>query len=59
MNIKQIENDVRSEIAEALRAEFDDFIASENDEMDVELGEIYRVKLQNIRKILNRKGVKL
>ena len=45
------------DIGRSLKAEYEDFFLSENDEMDLILGEIYRGKLKNIAKILKRKGI--
>ena len=47
------------DIGRSLRAEFDDFVATENDEMSIPLGEIYREKLHNILKTLEKKGIKV
>lgn len=46
-------------IAEEISAEYKDFKESQNDEMDILLGEIYREKLNNIFKLLERKGIKM
>ena len=45
------------DIANDLKTEFRDFEDSENDEMDEQLGEIYREKIRNIFKILKNKGI--
>lgn len=47
------------DIAYELKSIFADFCESEHDEMDVELGEIYRNHLRNVFKVLRDKGVKL
>ena len=56
---KNDENALLHDIADDLKAEFKDFVASENDEMDLQLGEIYREKIKNIFKILEKKGIKM
>lgn len=54
---KNDESALLKDIANELKAEYQDFIESEADEMDVQLGEIYREKLKNIFKLLNKKGI--
>ena len=56
---KNDEGALLRDIANDLKAEYRDFIDSENDTMDVQLGEIYREKIKNIFKILEKKGVKV
>ena len=56
---KQEEEALLNSIAEEINAEYKDFIESQNDEMDLVLGEIYREKLSNIFKLLERKGIRL
>lgn len=53
------ESAMLQDIGNALRAEYEDFIASVNDDMDIELGEIYREKLKSIFRILEGKGIKV
>ncbi len=56
------DNDIESlykDIASALKSEYMDFIETESDQMDEELGEIYREKIKNIFKILDNKGIKV
>jgi len=48
-----------SSIAYALKYEYADFDECINDDMDIELGEILRAKIENIRKILRREGVNI
>lgn len=48
-----------NDIANDLKAEYLDFIDSESDKMDIELGEIYREKIRNIFKILKKKGIQV
>ena len=45
-------------IANDLDPYFADFAASYEEEMDVELGEIYREQLNNIFKLLKRHGIR-
>lgn len=47
------------EISRALKAEYGDFIETETMPMSEMLGEIYREKLKNIAKILEKKGIKV
>ena len=47
------------DIARALKAEYGDFIETEKVPMSEMLGEIYREKLKNIAKILQKKGIKV
>ena len=54
---KNDEEGLLKDIANELKAEYGDFIDSENDEMDITLGEIYREKIRNIFKILDKKGI--
>lgn len=56
---KDAEASLLQDIANALRAEYQDFMASIDDEMDIELGEIYREKLKSIFRILEGKGIKV
>ncbi len=56
---KNDESALLNDIADDLKAEYKDFVASENDEMELQLGEIYREKIKNIFKILDRKGIKV
>jgi len=56
---KQDEIALLNDIANEIRAEYDDFKESQNDEMDIVLGEIYREKLKNVFKILKRKGINM
>ena len=56
---KNDEEGLLRDIANALKTEYRDFIDSENDIMDIQLGEIYREKLKNIFKILAKKGVEV
>ena len=53
------ESALLKEIASSLRAEYTDFVESENDEMDIVLGEIYREKIKSIFRILERKGIQV
>ena len=46
-------------VEEKLKAEYRDVKESENDEMEITLGEVYREKMINIFKILEKKGVKV
>lgn len=65
MNMDQVtyqensENDLLDSIARSLRMEYQDYIESASDDMDIELGEIYREKIANIFKILEQKGIKV
>ena len=54
---KNDESALLQDIANELKAEYQDFVESESDEMDLVLGEIYREKLRNIFKILDKKGI--
>lgn len=54
---KDDETALLKDIASDLKAEYRDFIDSMADDMDIQLGEIYREKLKNIFKILNKKGI--
>ena len=54
---KNDESAMLQDIANELKAEYQDFIASVSDPMDEDLGEIYREKLKNIFKILSKKGI--
>lgn len=54
---KHEEEALLKEIADEISAEYRDFKDSQYDEMDVVLGEIYREKLRNVFKILERKGI--
>ena len=54
---KNDETALLKDIAIELKAEYQDFVDSASDEMDEVLGEIYREKLKNIFKILNKKGI--
>lgn len=56
---KNDESALLNDIANELKAEYQDFVVSESDEMDVVLGEIYREKLKNIFKILGKKGIRM
>ena len=56
---KNDESALLKDIGNGLKAEYSDFKASENDEMDITLGEIYREKIRHIIKILEDKGVKV
>lgn len=56
---KNDESAMLKDIAEELKSEYRDFIDSVSDEMDIELGEIYREKLRSIFKILENKGIKM
>ena len=56
---KNDEEGLLRDIANELKAEYRDFIDSENDAMDEQLGEIYREKLRNIFKILAKKGIRM
>ncbi len=56
---KNDESALLNDIANELKAEYQDFVASESDEMDIVLGEIYREKLKNVFKILGKKGIKM
>ncbi|MCQ2495991.1 MAG: hypothetical protein MJ131_05310 [Lachnospiraceae bacterium] len=56
---KNDEGALLKDIANELKAEYRDFKASEADDMDIQLGEIYRVKIENIFKILDKKGIKV
>ena len=47
-----------ADIGRALCAYHDDFQQSQDESMDLELGEIYREQLRNIFKVLERQGVK-
>ena len=47
------------DIANELKADYQDFIETESDPMDVELGEIYREKIKNVFKILRNKGISM
>lgn len=51
--------DTCNAIARTLKCFYEDFCESEHDEMDVELGEIYRAHLHNLFKALQREGVEL
>ena len=53
------ESAMLKDIANELKAEYQDFAVTESDEMDIVLGEIYRVKLRNIFKILDKKGISM
>ena len=53
------EKDLLRDIGNALRAEYEDFRDSIRDEMDLQLGEIYREKLKSIFRILEGKGITL
>lgn len=48
-----------NEIGRSLKAEYEDYYLTKNKEMNEMLGEIYRGKLDNIAKILKRKGIKV
>ena len=56
---KNDESALLNDIADELKTDYQDFVASELDEMDVVLGEIYREKLKNIFKILGKKGIRM
>lgn len=56
---KHDEEALLNDIAYEISAEYKDFKESQNDDMDIVLGEIYREKLKNIFKILKRKGIKM
>ena len=56
---KNDESAMLKDIAEELGAIYKDYIDSESDKMDVELGEIYREKLKEIFKILDKKGIRM
>ena len=47
------------DIANDLKAQYSDFKDSEGDVMDEQLGEIYREKIRNIFKILEKKGIRM
>ena len=53
------ERQLLHKISSDLRAEYEDFAASINDQMDVELGEIYREKLRHVFRILADNGIVL
>lgn len=53
------ERAILQDIANELKAEYSDFMDSENDEMDLVLGEIYREKIRNIFKLLRKKGIQV
>lgn len=56
---KNDEEGLLRDIANELKSEYRDFIDSKEDDMDVQLGEIYREKLKNIFKILAKKGIRM
>lgn len=56
---KNDESALLRDIGNDLKTDYSDFKDSENDEMDITLGEIYREKIRNIFKILEKKGVKV
>lgn len=56
---KNDESAMLKDIASELQSEYEDFLASESDEMDTMLGEIYREKLKNIFRILDKKGIRM
>lgn len=56
---KNEENAILNDIANGLKAEYRDFMDSEKDEMDIDLGEIYREKIKNIFRILKKKGIQV
>ena len=56
---KNDESALLQDIANELKAEYQDFVESASDQMDNTLGEIYRDKLKNIFKILGKKGIKM
>lgn len=49
----------KHELSNKLETEFVDFYDSINDEMDILLGEIYRVKIDNIAYILRKNGINI
>ncbi len=53
------ESALLQDIANDLKAEYQDFVETVSDQMDKTLGEIYREKLKNIFKILGKKGIKM
>lgn len=56
---KNDEGALLQDIANELKAEYQDFVGSISDQMDRDLGEIYREKLKNIFKILEKKGIRM
>lgn len=54
---KNDETALLKDIGNDLKTEYRDFLDSESDEMDLQLGDIYREKIKNIFKILNKKGI--
>lgn len=56
---KQDEMALLNDIADEISAEYKDFKESQADDMDIVLGEIYREKLKNVFRILERKGIKM
>ncbi len=56
---KNDESALLQDIANELKAEYQDFVDSISDQMDKDLGEIYREKLKNIFRILDKKGIKM
>lgn len=56
---KNDEGALLQDIANELKAEYQDFVESVSDQMDRDLGEIYREKLKNIFKILAQKGIRM
>lgn len=56
---KNDESALLRDIANELKAEYRDFKDSESDEMDIQLGEIYKEKIINIFKILEKKGIRV
>lgn len=56
---KNDEEALLKNIANDLKAEYLDFVDSKDDEMDIQLGEIYREKLNNIFNLLKNKGIRM
>ena len=56
---KMDEEALLSDIANELKAIYQDFMESESDQMDEILGDIYREHIRNIFKILKNKGIKV
>lgn len=54
---KNDETALLQDIANELKADYQDLVETESDPMDIELGEIYREKLKNVFKILSKKGI--
>lgn len=56
---KNDEEAIFKDIADELKAEYEDFMESVDDDVDIVLGEIYREKIRSIFKILKRKGIEV